>query len=98
MTRDDKWIMVTWQAFRLASLIVIGVIIVGVVLALDPLVAHIAGKETDVDIDVTTQVSMGLNIAGVAGIFGYRRANKQLRERISALESRRKTRRKGARR
>lgn len=56
---------------------------------LEPLLEHIAGRETIFRFDAVLNVSIVLNIAGVAALVTALRRNRKLNERVRDLEGRR---------
>jgi hypothetical protein len=92
MADDNRFLLVVLSITRVVGWLILGGAVVLVVHELKPLVELVAGRETLVDVSLSTSISVGLNVAGLAAILKLRSDNRKLRGELQKRKSNKQVR------
>lgn len=92
MADDDRFLLIVLSVTRVIGWIILGIVVVVTVHFLRPLVELVAGRETLVTVSLSTTISIGLNIAGLAAILKLSSDNRKLRGELQQRKSKKSVR------
>ncbi|WP_158375555.1 hypothetical protein [Cellulosimicrobium cellulans] len=87
MADDNRFLLVVLSITRVAGWLILAGAAWLVIHELRPLVELVAGRETLVSVSLSTTISVGLNVAGLAAIMKLRSDNTKLRGELQQRKS-----------